>query len=142
MFDYHYGLAYLATWVRRVPAISWLVVCIAIASGFYAHAKNPYGIFVYTPRDVCSGASSAFAIGYLIVLILGVAACVLAVIAGWLAWMVSADGEAGALRKYLVRAWRPAIASLVLFLVLMPAGDFIGGHLPLKIDPRCLPKVS
>jgi hypothetical protein len=124
--------------VRKVPNISWAILVIAIAVDIVSHLNNPYGMWLHTPWDWCRGERSpAFGIGFLCVLIpCGVVFCLIALAAGG-AWIVRSDAKPGRFSRFLVNAFWPSIASVLMFLIAAPIILSLGSFLPVQVDVVC-----
>lgn len=122
-------------WTKKVPKISWLLLLIALLAGACTHFQNPYGIFLYTPRDFChEQRSHAFSIGYLAILGAGFVVSALFAIVGFIACVVfTQEGGSGYLRRVIA----PSLVTLIMVLVAAPTGTILGNLLPLKVDPLC-----
>ena len=125
----------LIFWTKKVPKISWLLLLSAVLAGACTHLQNPYGIFLYTPRDFChQHRSQAFSIRYLAILAAGFVVSALLAIVGSIARMVARqEARAG----YLGRAIGPSLVTLMMVLIAAPTGTILANFLPLKVDPVC-----
>ena len=123
------------------PWQAWVVVVSAFALGVFQHLRSPMGVFLFTPRDWCTGRTHAFGLGYGAVL-LGAAIAATGVLLGSLLGRPFAGSRAW--RDRLTSMSGTAFRCLVLFAIAAILTPALEGLMPLKTDPRCdvLPRVS
>jgi hypothetical protein len=125
----------MALHLSRPPLLAWGVLATALAVGLYMHWQSPMGGFYYTPRDWCAPRSTMFDLGYLGVLALATAVCVLLVI-GCVGGLLGVPSPVS--RPRMAAILRKSLTSFALFAFAMALTPLVDMALPLKPHPACV----
>jgi hypothetical protein len=117
----------------RPPAVAWITVVAAVLLGIIGYVQSPAGVYLYTPRDWCTGRANTFGLGYILVLFLGSAIAVLFLFWDGFQWIAREPFSESEKRR--IRKSSSSLALFVLALTLSPLADIV---FPLQQDPKCI----
>jgi uncharacterized protein YacL len=122
-----------AVWSSIVAGV---VVGLALLLGATSHAREPIGVFLYTPRNWCESRTNAFGLVYGAVVLIGA-------LISTLVWVVLSVWNKLKRRAGLSRV-RSQTAAVVLALLLaaLALTPVVQLAFPLKPDPQCAGKSS
>jgi hypothetical protein len=123
--------------VMLVAGISLAAFVFAIYEGWSSYELNPYGVFLYTPKDWCTPRTHSFGVTYSFVLLAAMTPAIIVTIIAGTVYLYSKKINIKKRGQFVMQI---SISLVLVFILLFNISGLFEARLPLQSDPNCKDK--